>query len=56
MEKQQENRGLAQRDKDAKETLRSTKGSYKTKAKAAVRSYCGCNVWAQENAKAVGNW
>jgi len=56
MEKQQDNRGLAQRDKDAKETFRSTKGSCQTKAKASVRSYCSSNVWAQENAKAVGNW
>lgn len=24
--------------------------------KAAVREYCGGNVWAQENARAVGNW
>ena len=24
--------------------------------KAAVRAYCGNNVWAQENAKATGNW
>lgn len=24
--------------------------------KAAVRAYCGGNKWAQENAKATGNW
>lgn len=24
--------------------------------RSAVRAYCGNNVWAQENAKATGNW
>lgn len=32
-------------------TLRETRDP-----RAAVRAYCGGNRWAQENAKAVGNW
>ena len=56
MELMEKEKGLAQRDKDAKEAFKSTQGNYHTKAKASVRAYCGGNKWAQENAKAVGNW
>lgn len=46
-----ENRGTASRNRDYKETYRRT-GDHK----AAIRSWCAGNVWATENAKAVGNW
>ena len=38
-------------DERYKDTYRRTKDH-----KAAVRSYCGNNKWAIENAKNTGNW
>jgi hypothetical protein len=42
---------LQARSKAYKETLKATRNP-----RAAVRAYCAGNRWAEENAKAVGNW
>ena len=42
---------LLERSKAYKETLRATRNP-----RAAVRAYAAGNRWAEENAKAVGNW
>jgi len=44
-------RNLQQRDKDAKKVYRETRNQ-----RAAVRAYASGNKWAEENARAVGNW
>lgn len=44
-------RGLAQRDADAKAVYRRTKDP-----RRAVAAYCSGNRWLEENARAVGNW
>jgi len=49
--KKDKDRGLYERDRDYKRTLRRTKDP-----RAATREFCRGNKWATENAKAVGNW
>lgn len=44
-------RSLRQRDEDSKRVHRQTKDPRK-----AVAEWCRGNKWAEENAKAVGNW
>ena len=63
MEKERENEKVVERKDETsgtsacamnaryKETYRATRDH-----RAAVRAYCSGNVWATENAKAVGNW
>ncbi len=46
-----ENRGIAQRVADSKAVYAATRDP-----RASIRAYCAGNVWATENAKAVGNW
>jgi hypothetical protein len=43
--------GLAARDARYKSVLKSTRNP-----RAAVRAYASGNVYAEENARAVGNW
>jgi len=43
-------RGLESRNRDSREAHRI--GG----ARAGIREWCRGNVWATENAKAVGNW
>jgi hypothetical protein len=43
--------GLATRTEWSKQVFAKTRDP-----RASVRAYCQGNVWATENAKAVGNW
>ena len=45
------NEGLQKRNERYKEVYRETRDH-----RRAVRSYCQGNRWAEENARAVGNW
>ena len=51
LEKPKNQTGTATRDKAYLEVYRQTRDH-----NAAVRTYCQGNVWAEENARAVGNW
>ena len=50
-EVKQQEVGLQKRDEFAKKVYSQTRDP-----RAAVRAYCQGNKWAEENARAVGNW
>jgi hypothetical protein len=50
-EVKQQEVGLQKRDEFAKAVYSQTRDP-----RAAVRAYCQGNKWAEENARAVGNW
>ena len=49
--KEAADRGTAKRLEDAKKVYSETRDH-----RAAIRAYCRGNRWAEENARAVGNW
>ena len=48
--------GTLERDRAAKKAFTDTRGSYGNKSRASVRAFALGNRWAEENARAVGNW
>jgi hypothetical protein len=50
------NKKTLKRDEAAKSAFRHTSGSYGDRARASVRTFASGNRWAEENARAVGNW
>ena len=48
--------GLAARSEASKKAFASTAGCYGDRARASARAFASGNRWAEENARAVGNW